>query len=91
MISHSRRLCGILLVRSSCLLIWFNRLIRLFLGFTILDNVFISNGTVYIVTDDPHSIPAMSSIIAAVGPGMNSWEVISVKEAKTKIGQFGGV
>jgi hypothetical protein len=62
-----------------------------FLGFTILDNVFISNGTVYIVTDDPPSVPPVSSIIAAVGPGINSWEIIPVSEAKSKIGTYGGM
>lgn len=68
-----------------------SKVLRHAAGFTILDNVFIFNGTVYIVTDDPHSVPTLSSIIAAVGPGMNSWEVISVNEAKTKIGQYGGI
>jgi hypothetical protein len=60
-------------------------------GYTILDNVFIFKGTVYIVTDDFDSFPHLPLIVRAFGPGINTWEIISTEEARDTLGQYGAM
>ncbi|KAF8644907.1 hypothetical protein AX16_008190 [Volvariella volvacea WC 439] len=60
-------------------------------GYTILDNVILFNGTVYIVNDTPDSLPPLPSIVASTGPGMNTWSVISPEQARADIGERGGL
>ncbi|KAF8887589.1 hypothetical protein BD779DRAFT_1527080 [Infundibulicybe gibba] len=60
-------------------------------GYTVLDNVFLFNKTVYIVTDKPESLPPLSSIVATTVPGLNTWQIISTGEAMETIGSYGGV
>ncbi|KAJ7599040.1 hypothetical protein C8J56DRAFT_180699 [Mycena floridula] len=63
---------------------------KLHSGYTVLDNVFIKNGSVYIVTDKPHSFPPIDSI--SVGDaGLNKWRFISTFQARTEIGSYGGI
>jgi len=64
-------------------------------GFTILDNVIMVNGTFYLVTDDPSSLPALeyvasSSVNSAHPPRENEWEIVSTGNAADKLGTFGG-
>ncbi|RDB30838.1 hypothetical protein Hypma_005828 [Hypsizygus marmoreus] len=66
-------------------------LIRHVPGYSILDNVIIFKGAVYIVTDDADSFPSISSIVAAIGPGINTWETISPEEARKRLGPYGGI
>ncbi|KAF5381298.1 hypothetical protein D9615_008391 [Tricholomella constricta] len=68
-----------------------SKLVRHVSGYSILDNVFIFKGKVYIVTDDRDAFPSISSIVAAVGPGKNTWEVISKEDARKKLGTYGAV
>ncbi|KAF8068730.1 hypothetical protein FPV67DRAFT_1087364 [Lyophyllum atratum] len=68
-----------------------SKLVRHISGFSILDNVFIFNGTVYLVTDDRDSFPAISSIITAFGPGQNTWEFISTEDARKELGRYGAI
>ncbi|GLB42016.1 putative protein of unknown function (DUF563) [Lyophyllum shimeji] len=68
-----------------------SKLVRHVPGYSILDNVFIFNGIVYLVTDDRDAFPPMSAIVAAVGPGKNTWEVISIEAARKKLGAYGAV
>ncbi|KAH9919805.1 uncharacterized protein B0H18DRAFT_1026300 [Fomitopsis serialis] len=64
-------------------------------GFTILDNVIMVNGTFYLVTDDPSSLPALeyvasSSVNSAHPPRENEWAIVSTSDAVDKLGTFGG-
>ncbi|KAF9456415.1 hypothetical protein BDZ94DRAFT_1229680 [Collybia nuda] len=68
-----------------------SKLLRHVPGYTILDNVFIFKGTVYIVSDDFDSFPHLPLIVAAIGPGTNTWEIISTEEARDTLGQYGAI
>lgn len=56
-------------------------------GYTILDNVFLFNGTVYLVTDTPSSFPSISSIISKSN---REWKILSSSQARSGLGQYGG-
>lgn len=65
-------------------------------GFSILDNITICNGTIYIVTDDPSSFPSLNSIASSIGnphsaPHPGEWEVLSVEQARERLGSYGGL
>ncbi|KAG1748268.1 uncharacterized protein EDB91DRAFT_1047900 [Suillus paluster] len=65
-------------------------------GFSILDNVVICNGTIFIVTDSPSSFPSLGSIASSVGnpheaPRPEEWEVLSIEQARDKLGSYGGL
>ncbi|KAH9833308.1 uncharacterized protein C8Q71DRAFT_197365 [Rhodofomes roseus] len=64
-------------------------------GFSILDNVIMANGTFYLVTDDPSSLPALEYIASSSTnserpPRENEWEIVSTADAIGKLGTFGG-
>ncbi|KZT63320.1 hypothetical protein DAEQUDRAFT_815723 [Daedalea quercina L-15889] len=64
-------------------------------GYTILDNVIMANGTFYLITDDPSSLPSLeyiasSSINSAYPPREHEWGIINTADAADKIGTFGG-
>ncbi|TFY65221.1 hypothetical protein EVJ58_g2103 [Rhodofomes roseus] len=64
-------------------------------GFSILDNVIMANGTFYLVTDDPSSLPALEYIASLSTnserpPRENEWEIVSTADAVGKLGTFGG-
>lgn len=62
-----------------------------FEGHTILDNLVIHSGKVYIVTDTPGQFPPIHNIVSARGPGLfNDWSTISPKDAHELFGDFGG-
>ncbi|KAF9219516.1 hypothetical protein BS17DRAFT_420472 [Gyrodon lividus] len=70
-------------------------LIRHVPGYTIMDNVFVSNGTVFIVTDDP-SFPPLGSIASSGEnshelPRPSDWQILSGDQAKETLGQYGGL
>jgi hypothetical protein len=58
-------------------------------GYTILDNLFIFNGSVYLVTDKEHLLPPISSILASKGPGFRDCTVLSLEKAREILGSFG--
>lgn len=65
-------------------------------GFSIMDNVIIWNGTIFIVTDSPSSFPSLSSIASSAGnsheaPRPDEWEVLSVEQARDRLGSYGGL
>ncbi|KAG5650906.1 hypothetical protein H0H81_010580 [Sphagnurus paluster] len=68
-----------------------SKLVRHVSGFTILDNVFMFGGKVYIVTDDLDAFPAVSTIVSATGPGMNSWEIVTKEVARQILGSYGAI
>lgn len=56
-----------------------------------LDNVFIYNGGVYLVTDDTTDFPPISAIASSTGPGFGRWSLMTRKQAVGLFGGFGGV
>lgn len=60
-------------------------------GYTILDNVVIYDGTVYLVTEDQTSLPPINSIVETTGSGHDHWQVITKAEGLNKIGKYGGM
>lgn len=57
------------------------------IGYTILDNIILFNGTVYIVTDTPTSFPSISSIVSKPD---REWKILSSSLARSGLGQYGG-
>lgn len=70
-------------------------------GFTILDNIYSHNGTLYIVSDSPKSFPALRTIISSGYPVFNGedevkkreptdqdMQIITVKQAEKKFGKL---
>jgi hypothetical protein len=60
-------------------------------GYTVLDNVFIYKGNVYLVTDDTQGLPPVSSIVSSTGAGFGQWSLLTTKQAVNLFGEFGGV
>ncbi|OCH86765.1 hypothetical protein OBBRIDRAFT_737399 [Obba rivulosa] len=63
--------------------------------YTILDNLLVVNGTFFLVTDNPASLPPLSVIASSAAdtarpPRDSDWQVISREEAQSKISAFGG-
>ncbi|KII87619.1 hypothetical protein PLICRDRAFT_176414 [Plicaturopsis crispa FD-325 SS-3] len=55
-------------------------------GYTILDSVFFVNGTMILVSDDPSTLPSLSSIASS---SQNSeWQVWSTVTAKEELGDY---
>ena len=61
------------------------------LGYTVLDNVFIYSGSIYLVTDDMKDFPYISDIVSSEGPGFAKWTLLTGTQAKGLFGKFGGV
>ncbi|KAL6302988.1 hypothetical protein BKA93DRAFT_364114 [Sparassis latifolia] len=63
-------------------------------GYTILDNVLIANGTFFLVTDDPSSLPPPAAIAFSTldhtQPPDQHWQVLTKDEARTQLGTYGG-
>lgn len=60
-----------------------------------LENVFILNGTFFLVTDDVDSLPRLSTIASSAinpthPPRRQDWQILSVAEAVKTLGKFGG-
>jgi len=66
--------------------------VKLELGYTILDNVIIHNGSIYLVTDDASSLPPTESIIETTGLGFrHGVQVLLKSDALKQLGKYGGV
>ncbi|GJE94842.1 hypothetical protein PsYK624_110180 [Phanerochaete sordida] len=64
-------------------------------GFTILDNVIILNGTFFLVTEDPTSLPKLGAIASSAlnpshPPRLQDWRILTPAEAAVTLGPFGG-
>ncbi|THH32788.1 hypothetical protein EUX98_g1422 [Antrodiella citrinella] len=64
-------------------------------GYTILENVFILNGTFFLVTNSPTSLPPLGSIASATfdptrPPRPQDWKVINSENAASVLGVYGG-
>ncbi|KAG8925786.1 hypothetical protein FRC00_003623 [Tulasnella sp. 408] len=70
-------------------------------GFTILDNIYAHNGTLYIITDSPKSVPQIRTMISSGYPVFNGeaevkkreptakdMQIITVKEAEKMFGKL---
>ena len=60
-------------------------------GYNILDNVFIFNGSVFLVSDTKNSLPDMSSIVTSTGNGFGRWKIIPTATARKLMGSYGGM
>ncbi|KAH0835907.1 hypothetical protein J3R83DRAFT_9802 [Lanmaoa asiatica] len=64
-------------------------------GYTIMDNVFMLDGTLFIVTDDP-AFPAIGTIASSgenshAIPRPSDWRILSSVQARETLGPFGGL
>ncbi|KAF9009998.1 hypothetical protein BDQ17DRAFT_1397480 [Cyathus striatus] len=62
-------------------------------GFSVLDNVVIFNGSVYLVAEenDLESFPPVSDIVSTISNGFGKWELITQAEAYSLMGGYGGI
>ncbi|PFH49927.1 hypothetical protein AMATHDRAFT_146494 [Amanita thiersii Skay4041] len=60
-------------------------------GYTILDNVILFNGTMYIVTNEQSSFPEMESIVSTQSGENNAWRFVNTQEGKSIFGSHGGI
>lgn len=61
------------------------------IGYTIVDSAILFNRTVYLVADDPASLPPIESIISTRRNSWESnWEILSSEKAKETLGEYGG-
>ncbi|KAF8830697.1 hypothetical protein HHX47_DHR2001029 [Lentinula edodes] len=63
------------------------KLIRHLPGYTVLDQPVVLNNVIYIVTDEPHSFPELSSITRSM---LDNMRVISTQQARIVLGKYGG-
>jgi len=64
-------------------------------GYTIFENVYVLNGTFYLVTNSPSSLPPLGSIASAAldptrPPRTQDWRVIDPENASSILGIYGG-
>ena len=64
-------------------------------GYTILDNVFMLNGTCFLVTDTPSALPplsliASSAIYPSQPPREMDWRIVNKVTAQHVLGIYGG-
>jgi hypothetical protein len=64
-------------------------------GYTILDSVILLNGTVWLVTDDLSTFPALGSIASSSlnssePPQDSEWQILTTEQA-TKLGNYGAL
>ncbi|KAG1840116.1 hypothetical protein C8R48DRAFT_838370 [Suillus tomentosus] len=72
------------------------RIVKHVAGFSIMDNVIMCNGTIFIVTDSPSSFPSLGSIASSAGnsheaPLPVEWVVLSIEQARDILGSYGGL
>ncbi|KAF5310950.1 hypothetical protein D9619_008081 [Psilocybe cf. subviscida] len=60
-------------------------------GYTVLDNVYVFNGTVYLVSDNPQAFPATSTIVTTKGTGIKGWKTVSKEDALKILGKHGAI
>ncbi|CCL99592.1 uncharacterized protein FIBRA_01610 [Fibroporia radiculosa] len=64
-------------------------------GYTIIHNAIVANGTFFLVTDDPASLPELAAIASSsadrsLPPREQDWQILSREEARSMLGNFGG-
>ncbi|KAG2343079.1 hypothetical protein BDR05DRAFT_963493 [Suillus weaverae] len=72
------------------------RIVKHVAGFSIMDNVIMCNGTIFIVTDSPSSFPSLGSIASSAddlheAPLPREWEMLSIEQARDLLGSYGGL
>lgn len=72
------------------------RIVKHVAGFSIMDNVIMCNGTIFIVTDSPSSFPSLGSIASSAdnlheAPLLGEWEILSIERARGILGSYGGL
>ena len=58
-------------------------------GYTILDNVYLFNDTVYLISDSAKSFPPLSSMVASTGAGFREWKLLSAEDGHKIVGDYG--
>ncbi|KAF8903321.1 hypothetical protein CPB84DRAFT_1814696 [Gymnopilus junonius] len=58
-------------------------------GYNVLDNVYVFNGTVYVIADRANALPPMSTIVSHAGNGFAKWEILSTEEGRKLMGSYG--
>ncbi|KAG2124454.1 hypothetical protein DEU56DRAFT_827468 [Suillus clintonianus] len=71
------------------------RLVKHVAGFSIMDNVIMCNGTIFIVTDSPLNFPSLDAIASSAessyeAPLPREWEMLSTNQARDILGSYGG-
>ncbi|KAG2156820.1 uncharacterized protein EDB93DRAFT_1247012 [Suillus bovinus] len=71
------------------------RIVKHVAGFSIMDNVMMCNGTIFIVTDSPLSFPSLGSIASSAdnsheAPLPREWDMLSIEQASDILGSYGG-
>ncbi|KAF9258985.1 hypothetical protein L218DRAFT_1004293 [Marasmius fiardii PR-910] len=68
------------------------RIVKHVSGFTVIDNVYLYNGVVHIVTDEPaSSFPDLKMIVTPESGSHSNWAYISTREARERLGSFAGI
>jgi hypothetical protein len=72
------------------------RIVKHVAGFSIMDNVIMCNGTIFIVTDSPSSFPSLDSIASSAdnsheAPLPKEWDMLSIEQARNILGSYGGL
>ncbi|KAG2032542.1 hypothetical protein BDR03DRAFT_1002563 [Suillus americanus] len=72
------------------------RIVKHVAGFSILDNVIMCNGTIFIVTDSPSDFPLLGSIASSTDnshedPLPGEWDMMSIEQARDILGAYGGL
>ncbi|KAG1876334.1 hypothetical protein F4604DRAFT_2006644 [Suillus subluteus] len=72
------------------------RIVKHVAGFSIMDNVIMCNGTIFIVTDSPSSFPSLGSIASSADnsredPLPGEWNMLSIEQARDILGAYGGL
>lgn len=63
--------------------------IGLLSGYTVFENVYIINGTVYLVSDAHQSFPSLDSVVLTTGKGFGQWKLLSAEQGRQLLGPFG--
>jgi len=75
---------GELLISCSC-----HVFIGLLSGYTVIENVYTINGTVYLVSDAHQSFPSLDSVVLTTGKGFGQWKALSAEQGRQVLGPFG--
>ena len=76
----------------SCYLLYGRTMfITLLSGYTIIENVYIVNGTVYLMADTYQDFPPLDAIVLTMGEGFRQWKILSAEQGRQLLGPHGSV
>ena len=65
--------------------------INLLSGYTIIENVYIVNGTVYLMADTYQNFPPLDAMVLTMGEGFRQWKILSAEQGRQLLGPYGSV